>query len=192
MRNSKLHRLVGMAVLGAIGYVLMLFEFPVLPAFPFLKLDVSDVAILLALLLYGAKGAVGTALVRSLLHFILTGAGLVNLVGDSASFLASVGLMIPLAILISKQYSWRRAAIGMIGGTITMTVIMSVLNLVVIMPMYMAVMNFHLGMSTMRYVLIGVVPFNLIKGAVLTIVFLVVAKAMNYWLSKHTVTHAAE
>lgn len=191
MINTKLHRNIGVAVLGAIGYVLMLFEFPVLPAFPFLKLDVSDVAILLGLLLYGWRGAVGTAFIRSMLHFVLTGAGLVNLVGDSAAFLASVGLMIPLALLIRSGYSWPRAVGGMIGGTLSMTVIMSVLNLLVIMPMYMAVMNFQLGMSTMRYVLIGVVPFNLIKGAVLTVVFLVVAKAMNYWLSRHAMRNHA-
>ncbi len=188
MRSSKLHRSVGMAVLGAVGYVLMLFELPILPAFPFLKLDASDIVVLLALLLYGWRGAVGTAFVRSLLHFVLTGAGLINLVGDSAAFLASVGLMIPLALLVRREYNWPRAVFGMIGGTLSMTVIMSVLNLVLIMPMYLAVMNFHLGMSTIRYVLIGVVPFNLIKGAFLTVLFLMVAKALNYWLAKHAAT----
>lgn len=188
MRNSKLHRTVGMAVLGAIGYVLMLFEVPVLMAFPFLKLDLSDLVVLMALLLYGVRGAIGTAFVRSLLHFVLTGAGLVNLVGDSAAFFASVGLMLPLALAIKNGYSWKKALGGLIAGTVALTIIMSLLNLVLIMPMYMAVMNFHLGMSTLRYVLIGVVPFNLIKGVVLTVVFLAVAKAMNYWLAKHAAT----
>ncbi|KRM55984.1 membrane protein [Lacticaseibacillus sharpeae JCM 1186 = DSM 20505] len=180
-----------MAVLGAIGYVLMLFEVPVLMAFPFLKLDLSDLVVLMALLLYGVQGAIGTALVRSLLHFVLTGAGLVNLVGDSAAFFASVGLMLPLALAIKNGYSWKKALGGLIAGTVTLTIIMSLLNLVLIMPMYMAVMNFHLGMSTLRYVLIGVVPFNLIKGVVLTVVFLAVAKAMNYWLAKHAATRQA-
>lgn len=191
MRNTKLHRNVGVAVLGAVGYVLMLFEFPVLPAFPFLKLDVSDLVVLLAVLLYGWRGGVLAAFIRSGLHFLLTGAGLINLVGDGAGFLASVGLMLPLAILIQREYNFRRAALGLAGGVVSLTIIMSVLNLLVIMPMYMALLHFQLGMSTMRYILIGVVPFNLIKGVVVAVLFLVVAKVLNYWLKAHNVAGRA-
>jgi riboflavin transporter FmnP len=39
-------------------------------------------------------------------------------------------------------------------------------------------------MSLAKYLLIGVVPFNLIKGAVLTLVFLIFAKVLAPWLAK--------
>lgn len=35
MARTNLHRLVGVALLAAIGYILMLFDFPIFPLFPF-------------------------------------------------------------------------------------------------------------------------------------------------------------
>ncbi|MEO2873773.1 ECF transporter S component, partial [Lacticaseibacillus paracasei] len=64
--SSKVHRLVGIALLAAIGYVLMMFSFPIIPAFPFLKLDLSDLVVLLGGLLYGPAGGIGVAFIRSL------------------------------------------------------------------------------------------------------------------------------
>ncbi|WP_225047294.1 ECF transporter S component [Lacticaseibacillus kribbianus] len=185
MSSSKLHRLVGVALLAAVGFVLQMFlEFPILPAFPFLKLDLSDLTVLLGGLLYGPVGGVMVAFVRSLLHYVLTGGGVINLVGDAASFIASVGFMWPVVAMMTNKNSLGRQIGGLIGGTLSLTVIMSVLNWLVIMPMYLAVMNFSLGMSTLKYVLIGVVPFNLIKGVVVSVVFFALAKALMPWLEK--------
>ncbi|HAJ55645.1 MAG TPA: ECF transporter S component, partial [Lactobacillus sp.] len=41
-----------------------------------------------------------------------------------------------------------------------------------------------LGMSLTRYVLIGVVPFNLIKGVVISVAFFAIAKALAPWLAR--------
>ena len=185
MSGSKVHRLVGIALLSAVGFILQMFlEFPILPMFPFLKLDLSDLTVLLGGLLYGPLGGVAVAFVRSLVHYVMTGGGIINLVGDLASFLASVGFMWPVVSVMKTKNSLTRQVGGLIGGTISLTVMMSVLNWIAIMPMYLAVMNFQLGMSTTKYVLIGVVPFNLIKGAVVSVVFFVLAKALMPWLDK--------
>ncbi|WDF81597.1 ECF transporter S component [Lacticaseibacillus pabuli] len=183
MNSSKLHKLVGVAALAGLGFILMSFEVPIIPAFPFLKLDASDLVILIGVLLYGFSGGVEVAVIRSLLHFIVTGASVVNLIGDTTSVLASIAFAAPLAIMIRKNYDWKRAAIGLGIGIVALTVVMSVLNYLVIMPMYLAVFGLNLHMSTLRYVLIGVVPFNLIKGAVLTGLFLVLARMLSPWLA---------
>jgi riboflavin transporter FmnP len=191
MSGSKVHRLVGIALLSAVGFILQMFlEFSILPMFPFLKLDLSDLTVLLGGLLYGPVGGIAVAFVRSLLHFLMTGAGIVNLVGDLASFIASVGFMYPVVMLMKSKNSLGRQVAGLAGGTISLTVIMSILNLVAIMPMYLAVMNFQLGMSTTKYVLIGVVPFNLIKGVVVSVVFFALAKALMPWLDKQQAIQA--
>ncbi|WP_125703282.1 ECF transporter S component [Lacticaseibacillus daqingensis] len=185
MSSSKLHRLVGVALLAAVGFVLQMFlAFPILPAFPFLKLDLSDLTVLLGGLLYGPVGGVMVAFVRSLLHYVLTGGGVINLIGDAASFVASCGFMWPVVMVMKNKNSLGRQITGLLGGTLSLTVIMSFLNWVLIMPMYLAMMNFQLGMSTTKYVLIGVVPFNLIKGIVVSVVFFVLAKALMPWLEK--------
>jgi riboflavin transporter FmnP len=45
-------------------------------------------------------------------------------------------------------------------------------------------------MSTTKYVLIGVVPFNLIKGVVVSVVFFALAKALMPWLDKQQAIQA--
>ena len=185
MSGSRVHRLVGIALLSAVGFVLMMYlAFPILPMFPFLKLDLSDLLVLLGGLLYGPTGGIMVAFVRSLLHFVLTGGGIVNLIGDLAAFIASVGFMLPVVMTMKPKSGLGREISGLALGTLSLTVIMSLLNWVIIMPMYLAVMSFPLGMSVTRYVLIGVVPFNLIKGAVVSVVFFAIAKALMPWLEK--------
>ena len=182
--RSKVHRLVGIALLAAIGYVLMMFSFPIIPAFPFLKLDLSDLVVLLGGLLYGPVGGIAVAFVRSLVHFALTGGGVVNLIGYLAAFIASVGFLLPVVYTIrGKHLIWRQID-GLVLRTLRLTVVMSVLNWLVITPMYMAVFNFNLGMSLTKYVLIGVVPFNLIKGVVISVAFFAIAKALAPWLAR--------
>ena len=191
MNSSKLHKLVGVAALAGLGFILMSFEVPIIPAFPFLKLDASDLVILIGVLIYGFSGGVEVAVIRSLLHFIVTGASVVNLIGDTASVLASIAFVAPLAIMIHKHYDWKRAAIGLGIGVIALTVVMSVLNYLIIMPMYMAAFGLNIHMSTLRYVLIGVVPFNLIKGVVLTGLFLVLARMLSPWLAHRRAVNGA-
>ena len=148
MSGSKVHRLVGIAMLAAVGFVLQMFlAFPILPGFDFLKLDLSDLTVLISGLLYGPAGGIMVAFVRSLLHFVMTGGGFVNLIGDGTAFVASVLFMWPpVALMHSKNSLWRQIA-GLVGGTLTLTIVMIVLNWLVLMPVYMAVMGFHLGMS---------------------------------------------
>lgn len=185
MRQVKLHKLVAVAVLAALGFILMNFAIPIIPAFPFLTLDLSDLTVLLAVLLFGFSAGVETALVRSLLHFILTGAGVVNLIGDTAAFFASVLFVLPVALALRSGYDWRRALGALLSGTLVLVLFMSVLNYFVLMPMYMAAFGLNLHMGLAKYLLVGVVPFNLIKGAVLTAAFMLFAKVLAPWLAKH-------
>ena len=183
MSGSKVYRLVGVAMLAAVGFVLMNFGIPLF--FPFLKLDFSDLTVLLGGLIYGPVGGIAVAFVRSLLHWVFTGGGIVNLIGDAAAFIASVGFMVPVVLAIRNHTSVPRQLLGLGLGTLSLTAIMSVLNWLVLMPLYLWAWNFKLGMSTLRYVLVGVIPFNLIKGLVISIVFFAVAKALMPWLEKH-------
>ncbi len=51
--HQRIQRLVGIACLGALAFILMFFEFPVLPMAPYLKLDFSDVPVLLGAISMG-------------------------------------------------------------------------------------------------------------------------------------------
>lgn len=192
--NNKVQKMVSIAMLAAIGTVLQLVAFPIMPAFSFLKIDFSDIPILLGMFLYGPLAGVITAFVRSLLHLFLTGLAPQNMVGDFASFLASSIFTLPIFYFFGKKKNIRtNRIVGLVSGILALTIFMSIANYFVITPIYLQLYGVttqqFLGTSLASYVAIGIVPFNLIKGLLVSGVFLVLHAKLLPWLSKkqHTI-----
>ena len=89
MKNLRLQKMTAVAVAAAMGLILQLIAFPILPMFPFLKLDFSDIPVLINMFIFGPLTGIATAFIRSLLHLTMTGFSIDNLIGDFASFFAS-------------------------------------------------------------------------------------------------------
>lgn len=192
--NNKVQKMVSIAMLAAIGTVLQFVAFPIMPAFSFLKIDFSDIPILLGMFLYGPLTGVITAFVRSLLHLFLTGLAPQNMVGDFASFLASSIFTLPIFYFFGKKKNIRtNRIVGLVSGILALTIFMSIANYFVITPVYLQLYGVttqqFLGTSLASYVAIGIVPFNLIKGLLVSGVFLVLHAKLLPWLSKkqHTI-----
>ncbi|HHZ7857616.1 TPA: ECF transporter S component [Enterococcus faecalis] len=192
--NNKVQKMVSIAMLAAIGTVLQFVAFPIMPAFSFLKIDFSDILILLGMFLYGPLAGVITAFVRSLLHLFLTGLAPQNMVGDFASFLASSIFTLPIFYFFGKKKNIRtNRIVGLVSGILALTIFMSIANYFVITPVYLQLYGVttqqFLGTSLASYVAIGIVPFNLIKGLLVSGVFLVLHAKLLPWLSKkqHTI-----
>ena len=192
--NNKVQKMVSIAMLAAIGTVLQFVAFPIMPAFSFLKIDFSDIPILLGMFLYGPLAGVITAFVRSLLHLFLTGLAPQNMVGDFASFLASSIFTLPIFYFFGKKKNIRtNRIVGLVSGILALTIFMSIANYFVITPVYLQLYGVttqqFLGTSLASYVAIGIVPFNLIKGLLVSGVFLVLHAKLLPSLSKkqHTI-----
>ncbi|EOI14714.1 membrane protein [Enterococcus faecalis EnGen0243] len=192
--NNKVQKMVSIAMLAAIGTVLQFVAFPIMPAFSFLKIDFSDIPILLGMFLYGPLAGVITAFVRSLLHLFLTRLAPQNMVGDFASFLASSIFTLPIFYFFGKKKNIRtNRIVGLVSGILALTIFMSIANYFVITPIYLQLYGVttqqFLGTSLASYVAIGIVPFNLIKGLLVSGVFLVLHAKLLPWLSKkqHTI-----
>ncbi|UER81512.1 ECF transporter S component [Enterococcus faecalis] len=192
--NNKVRKMVSIAMLAAIGTVLQFVAFPIMPAFSFLKIDFSDIPILFGMFLYGPLAGVITAFVRSLLHLFLTGLAPQNMVGDFASFLASSIFTLPIFYFFGKKKNIRtNRIVGLVSGILALTIFMSIANYFVITPIYLQLYGVttqqFLGTSLASYVAIGIVPFNLIKGLLVSGVFLVLHAKLLPWLSKkqHTI-----
>ena len=69
-------------------------------------------------------------------------------------------------------------------GTITMTVIMSVLNYFIILPAYTWFLNSPaMSSDIMRQTIVtAILPFNVIKGIVVTIVFVALFSRLKVWV----------
>ncbi|SFB88248.1 Riboflavin transporter FmnP [Alkalibacterium subtropicum] len=184
MSNSKTKKLVGIAVLASLAWVISMLAFPVLPGSPFLKVDFSDLAVLFGMYVYGPAAGITIAFIRSLLSYAQKGGEMGFPIGDTAAFIASVSFTLPIyMILVKYGSSLKNKIAGIFSSTLSLTVMMSVLNWLVIAPAYMAVMGFDVG-PMRTYLLLAVVPFNLIKGVLVGLVFYVAFSKMKPWLDK--------
>lgn len=171
--RSQVFRLIFAAMLSAIGYLLMMFNFP-LPGFPqYLQLDFSEIPVLVGAVVLGPWGAVIIEALKNFLHYAIQGSMTGVPIGDFANFSAGLLLVLPVAFIARKMQSRKGLVIGLVVGVALMAVIMSVLNYLVLLPLYMWFLHFpHMSSSAMfKLVAAAILPFNLIKGVATAVIF---------------------
>ena len=159
MESKKLRVLALIGMLAAVGYVLQLFEFPLLPAAAFLKFDFGDVAVFIAGSAMGPAAAVLTAVVKGIL-WALVGRGVDGWVGAGMNVITVIAFALPVAFLALSRKGWVKvAAAGL--GIVVMTVVMAGMNLIVD-PWY-----FKIPVATVKVLIVtAIIPFNLLRGLI--------------------------
>lgn len=170
------------AMLSVIAYFLMLFSVAIIPFVAWMKLDLSDVIVLLALFCLGVKGGIEVAAFKSLLYFLVSGPDLTNLIGTLTSFIAILAFCLPIYFYLKPApKNWKSYTIAITLGTVSLTVLLALLNWLVITPLYIRLLGLHLQISLPILILGGVIPFNLIKGVVVGTVFVVIFNRLKNW-----------
>lgn len=179
---------VSIGMLSSIAFLLMLLNFP-LPLLPnFLLVDFSDIPVLIATLIFGPIAGVLVELLKNVLHYFLTGSATGVPVGQIANFIAGVVFILPTYYIYTKLNSRKGMTVGLIVGTLAMGIMMSILNYFVILPAY----TFFLGFPAMSapetrlIVVTGILPFNIIKGVIMSSIFMLLFIRMQVWLDKNT------
>lgn len=184
MSSIKTHKTVGIAILASLAWIISMFAFPILPASSFLKIDFSDLPILFGMYVYGPVGGIVIAFIRSLLSFVQKGGEAGLPIGDTAQFIASLSFTLPIYLIITRYgLKLKKKVVASILGTITLTIVMSLLNWVFLVPAYMAVMGFEVGPLS-DYLLLAIIPFNLIKGTIVSVIFFASFQKLYPWLTK--------
>ncbi|MFB7156302.1 ECF transporter S component [Lysinibacillus sp. NPDC056232] len=186
MSNLRLRYFMNIGVLSSISIVLMLFNFP-LPPFPsFLQVDFSDVPALLAAMTMGPVAGILVELLKNILDWLLSGSMTGVPVGHMANFTTGVLFIIPVYFFYSKIQSGKGLVIGLLAGTASMAVGMSLLNYVLFLPMY----TLFLGMEPVKgdaltdMIVLGILPFNLVKGVIVMIVTMIVFRNIRTWMAQ--------
>ncbi|HET7577713.1 MAG TPA: ECF transporter S component [Bacillales bacterium] len=176
MQNrSRVFRFISMAMLSAIAYLLMMLNFP-LPGFPpYLKIDFSEIPVLVGGILFGPVAAIIIEAVKNFLDYAIQGSFTGVPIGQSANFLAGMLFVLPAVIMARRIHSKKGLIGGLVSGVVLMAVMMSVLNFIIILPMYMWFLHFpHMTSGAMlKLVTAFILPFNLIKGGAAAVIFLV-------------------
>lgn len=169
--------IVRLAVLAGSSYVLMFFAFPVIPLVSYMKIDFSDMPVLIATVITGPLGGIVVAGVKSLLYWITTGASIPNLIGVGSSFISSI--VIVEAFYYSDKYLRRfnrhvKIALTILNMAVSLAIVMGILNWLVVTPLYMNLLGLKISIPIAQLVLTAVIPFNLIKGLLVGLVFIFV------------------
>ncbi len=191
-KSSKIQKMVKIGILGAIGYVLMILNFP-FPGFPaFLQIDFSDVPALIAALVMGPMAGIMVELLKNVLDFMMTGSETGIPVGHFANFIGGVSFILPVYYLYKKTGSKKGMIIGLIGGTIILAGFMSIMNYYVLLPVYSKLLGWNMSGPEIRaYITAAIIPFNLIKGSIIAVVFLLLFDKLQGWLIKESVIKSA-
>lgn len=186
MNSKKLRRMVIIAMLGSVATILMQFNFP-LPTIPaFLKFDFSEIPAILAILTMGPIAGITVELLKNVLHWFLSGSPTGVPVGEIANFATGLLFILPIYFIFNKFKSIKGLSVGLITGTAAMAVGMSLLNYVVFIPMYMYFLNMPAmtGSEIYTMIILGILPFNLFKGAILMVLTLLLFNKMKNWIEQ--------
>ena len=189
--RNKVRMMAQIGMLSAIAVVLMLFEIPLPFAPAFYEIDLSEVPVLIGCFAMGPLAGAAIEFLKILLNFAINGTTTAG-VGEIANFLIGCSLVVPAALI----YRWKRtrtgAIIGMITGTVFMTVVGCFLNAFVLLPTYAVAFGMPIDglvqmgtavnsaiTSLTTFVLFAVAPFNLLKGTLVSLIVFLIYKKIS-------------
>ena len=190
------HYITYTAMFATMAGMLMLVEIPLPFAPPFYKIDLSELPIMICTFYLGPVAGVTAELVKVLVKLVLKGTT-TAFVGDFANFAVGCSFVLPASLVYHAKPGKKSALIGPAAGTLCMTVFGSAFNAVYLLPKFAALYGMPLeaiiGMGTKvnahitsvsTLVLFAVVPFNLLKGVLVSALTFLLYKRISPLLHK--------
>ncbi|AOR22631.1 ECF transporter S component [Clostridium taeniosporum] len=178
--NKKTNKTIKISLLSALALILMYFEFPVIPIFPWLKIDLSDIPALLGTFGFGPLAGVTIELIKNILILLIKGSQS-GFVGELANFLVGVSLILPAGIVYKRNKSKESAILGMILGGISIEIVGIIANVYILLPAYGMQMS---SAELLKYITVGLLPFNGIKAIIVSLLTYVLYKKISVSIFK--------
>ena len=176
-------------ICAAIATVLHMLDFPLLFLAPeFYKLDFSELPVMLCGFYLGPSATVICEAVKILLKLLLKGTS-TAFVGDFANFAVGCSLVLPATVIYHLRKSKRSAVIGLVVGTVILTIFGSAFNAIYLLPKFSQLYGLELSaiiaigskinagiQDITTFVMLAVAPLNLIKGAAVSVLTMLLYK----------------
>lgn len=186
--------LAKIGVLSVISLVLSYLKIQVWFAPSFLKLDISDLPALIGSFAMSPIAGVFIQLLKNILNLMTEGT-VTGGVGELSNFIVGSAFILSSGLIYHRNKTYKNAIKGLIFGVITMTIFATISNYFVVFPLYSKLQpldeiiefartknRFIVDYKTL--ILYAVVPFNLFKGTVTSIVTMLVYKKVSPILKK--------
>ena len=186
---STARRVSIIGICAAIATVLHMLDFPLLFIAPeFYKLDFSELPVLLCGFFLGPSATVACEGIKILLKLLLKGTS-TAFVGDFANFVVGCSLVLPATVFYHLHKSKQSAVIGLVLGSLCITVFGSAFNAIYLLPKFAQLYGIPLeaiiGMgakihgsvnSVTSFVFFCVAPLNLLKAAMVSVLTMLLYK----------------
>ena len=191
--SRKIRRMTLIGIFSAIAAVLMHFELPMPFMPPFLKFDPSGVPILLSSMLFGPSAAISVTLIKDLIHVLSTTTGGV---GELADFLIMSSFSVVVGLIYSKRSDRKGVLMATLAGTVTIAIVGGLANRFLLIPFFSKVMPLEAIFAACAeinpaidglnaYIFFGAVPFNVIKGLLLTVLTFLLYRKLEGFLKNY-------
>ncbi|WBW98512.1 ECF transporter S component [Oceanirhabdus sp. W0125-5] len=196
MRKMSLSVLMKVSILAAMAALLQYIEIPLTMFFPdFLKIDISDVPALIGGFAFGPIAGILVVLVKNIVHGLTAGHTL--WVGEFANFIVGASLVGVASLIYKRNRTMKGAIIGLVTGTLFMAFVGGLTNYYILLPLYSKVMGWDMDAFVQvgsavnpliknfwGYILLAIVPFNILKGIVASFVTVLVYKPIAVFLRR--------
>lgn len=182
--------MIKIALLSVIAAILMELGIKLPALFPsFLEIDFSEVPAIVAVLTMNPLTGIIVIILKNILKLLLFGTSTMY-VGELANMLISIGYILPLILIVKKTKEFKHIIIGICLGTLGLTLAGCVVNYFITLPFYakaMVPMEVIIGMGSainpaivdkMTLILYAFIPFNLLKGVLVSLVSVLFVKAI--------------
>lgn len=181
-KTSRVQWIARVSVLGALAFILMLFEIPLPFAPSFYKLGFDEVVVMLGGFALGPLAGAAIEILKIVLNVCFQGSD-TAFVGELSNLLIGLSLVVPSAFYYKKHRTLKGAWIALIIGVISMSIIGCLANYFIALPAYsyfyglpmkvivgMGTAIFPLVTNTFTFVLFMTLPFNIVKGVVVALI----------------------
>ena len=189
--RMKVKKIAFIGLMGAVSAVLMLFRFPIPFMPPFSSFDLSGLMEMLGGFMFGPMAAACIIVVKILLQLVMQGSFSLG-TGELQNLILSCSYVLPALIIYHRNKTKKMAITGMAVSTLFVSVMAVFTNLYLIIPFYVKLFGMSMDdiitmcrtvnpamKNVTSMAVFGLLPFNLIKYGVTSLVTFIVYKRLS-------------
>ncbi len=174
MNKGRTDFVVKVGAFSAIAFVLQVIgSLMGLKVAGFLEIEFSDLPAIIISFALGPVAGVCVELVKNLLHCTMSSTGFV---GELANFAVNGTFVLVCGTIYRMNKTKKGAVISLLVATAVMSATSILTNLYIMLPLYMRDVAFSAKLNLTLYT---IVPFNFIRGIVLSVITILIYKRIS-------------
>lgn len=196
-KKFSISEITKISILGTISVLLMFIKVPLPFAPTFMEMDIAELPALIGGFAMGPLAGFLIVCIKILLNIVINGTKTFY-VGELSNLIVSSAFVLTTAFIYKHNKSKKSALLGLAIGSISMSIVATLSNYFIIFPLYAKLLkidlNAFVGMvakinplvkSYFTLMVFSVLPFNLVKAAVTSIVTSLLYKRISPILKRN-------